>query len=471
MAQSATASAGDAFVDRLDPAAHRLSDWLQASVVMAVPRKLRGAFLGRTSDDEVQDPTISLPRQLRSCHAGLDDDMAVVLHFWDVETSRKELDARGSSNAWRKFDIDIPRDGGIGDLLAEARRPDRRFDFVICESIDRVARLAYQSTQIEYELEQLGIPIIAADEPLMRSGKTGRIEKKSGLVLLRRAKQGVAEWYVLEMLEKSRHAFEIHTDQGFNVGKPPYGYLAHKIKHPVPAKRAVGKHKTRLAVDPVRGPVVATIFELRVGERLGYRAIADRLNDDLDRYPPPIPVDPARAVGRWTHSSVREVLSNPKYTGYMVWNRRATKDKLHPGKNNPRDEWIMSSEPHHPEVVSVDRFLAAQFVPQGRERSRSDANPAAANRHPQTKTTYRLRSYVYCVPCQRRMHGKTSRQGHTFSYCQPRAGNCQPGIRPPWPSERRPCSTRSASSSTGTSSGATASTSPKRAFPPRLNMC
>jgi hypothetical protein len=30
----------------------------------------------------------------------------------------------------------------------------------------------------------------------MRSGKTGRIEKKSGLVLLRRAKQGVAEWYV-----------------------------------------------------------------------------------------------------------------------------------------------------------------------------------------------------------------------------------------------------------------------------------
>ena len=46
-------------------------------------------------------------------------------------------------------------------------------------------------------------PLIASDEPITRSGRTGRIEneKKTGLVLLRRAKQGVAEWCVLEMLE------------------------------------------------------------------------------------------------------------------------------------------------------------------------------------------------------------------------------------------------------------------------------
>jgi site-specific DNA recombinase len=36
------------------------------------------------------------------------------------------------------------------------------------------------------------------------------------------------------------------------------------------------------------------------------------------------------------------VLHNPKYTGHMVWNRRATKDKQHPGKYNPREEWVMS---------------------------------------------------------------------------------------------------------------------------------
>ena len=142
-----------------------------------------------------------------------------------------------------------------------------------------------------------------------------------------------------------------------------------------------------------------------------------------------MPVDPTRAVGLWTHSSVRDVLTNPKYTGFMVWNRRATKDKLHPGKYNPRDEWIMSSQPEHPALVSVERFLEAQTVPTGRERSRSDADPAAPNRHRQTNTVYRLRSYVHCVPCQRRMHGKTSRQGHTFSYCQPR-GRARPDGHP-----------------------------------------
>ena len=82
---------------------------------------------------------------------------------------------------------------------------------------------------------------------------------------------------------------------------------------------------------------------------------SQRLNEDLDRYPPPIPVDPDRAVGRWTHSSVRDVLTNPAHTGYMVYNRRATKDKVHPGKYNQRDEWVISSTKAHPELISVDR--------------------------------------------------------------------------------------------------------------------
>jgi site-specific DNA recombinase len=284
----------------------RLASWLTASVVDLAPmRRLRLAWMGRTSDDEVQDPTISLPRQLRACHSVLGEDMEISLHFWDVETSRKDLDARGSSTAWRNFDIGIPRDGGIADLLAEARRPDRRFDGVICESIDRIARLTYQSTKIEYDLEQLGIPLIAADEPIMRSTRTGRIEKRAGMVLLRRAKQGVAEWYVLEMLEKSRNGIEIHTDQGFNVGKPPYGYVAEKIKHPVPAKRAAGKHKTKLVPHPGQGSVVALIFDLRVNEGLSYRAIAARLNDDLTAHPPPEPVDPNRACQGSGRSPVR----------------------------------------------------------------------------------------------------------------------------------------------------------------------
>jgi site-specific DNA recombinase len=105
-----------------------------------------------------------------------------------------------------------------------------------------------------------------------------------------------------------------------------------------PPHRAERKYKTKLAIDQRRGPVVKQIYAWRVTEKLSYRAIAERLNTDLDRYPPPQPVDPERAVGRWTGSAVREILCNPKYTGHMAWNRRSTKHKLHPGKTNPVEE-------------------------------------------------------------------------------------------------------------------------------------
>jgi hypothetical protein len=49
----------------------------------------------------------------------------------------------------------------------------------------------------------------------------------------------------------------------------------------------------------------------RAPRRLGYDAIADRLNADPGAKPPPQPVDPARAVGRWTGSAVREILRTP----------------------------------------------------------------------------------------------------------------------------------------------------------------
>jgi site-specific DNA recombinase len=157
---------------------------------------------------------------------------------------------------------------------------------------------------------------LAADEPILLSGK------RATAILTRRVKQGVAEWYVLEMLEKSWDGACEHTRQGWNVGRPPYGYQAEPIPHPVPARRAEGRTKTRLRPDPVRAAVVRQIFAWRVTERLGYRAIAERLNHDPDRYPPPVSPDPARSRDCWGYSAVLEVLRNPKYTGYMVWNRR-----------------------------------------------------------------------------------------------------------------------------------------------------
>jgi DNA invertase Pin-like site-specific DNA recombinase len=330
----------------------------------------------------------------------------IVAHFYDVESGRKDLDKRGYSTAHERFDIRIPRDGGIQDLLSEARRPDRRFDAVICESIDRVARRTYYGTKVEHDLEADGVALFAADEPISLTGR------KATTILTRRVKQGVAEWYVLETLEKSWDGFCEHTRQGWNVGRPPYGYRGDKIPHPVPAKRAEGKVKTKLAPDPITGPIVTAIFTWRVTEQLGYQAIVDRLNADPDRYPSPISPDPARVRTDWTRSSVQDLLRNPKYTGYMVWNRRATKKR---GQHNPPEQWVWSPEPTHEPLVTRDVFQAAQQVA-NRKGSRSNNDP---NRHPATRRVYLLRSYVFCAACGRRMFGKTMRNRTTYYACQP----------------------------------------------------
>src|SRR2546421_979329 len=224
------------------------------------------AWLGRTSTEDAQDPTLSLPRQLRNARAALPPGWVIVAHFYDVESGRKDLDARGHGTAHQQFAIPIPRDGGIADLLEEAATPNRRFAAVICESIERVARRTYFGTKIEHELEQCGVALCAADEPIL----TSRNAKRATPTLTRRVKQAAAEWYVLQMLELSWDGFIEHTTQGWNIGRPPYGYLADKVPHPVPARRAEGGTKHRLVPDPVRGPVVTEIFRLRALDKLGY---------------------------------------------------------------------------------------------------------------------------------------------------------------------------------------------------------
>ncbi|MGW5662854.1 recombinase family protein [Streptomyces sp. NPDC003758] len=366
------------------------------------------AWLGRTSTEDAQDPTLSLPRQLRNARAALPPGWVIVAHFYDVESGRKELHERGNSLAHQNFKIPIPRDGSIADLLEEAQRPDRRFAAVICESIERVARRTYFGTKIEYELEQAGVALCAADEPIV----TGPRAKRATPTLTRRVKQAVSEWYVLQMLELSWDGFIEHVSQGWNVGKPPYGYLAEKVPHPVPARRAEGRTKHRLTPDPLRASAVTHIFQLRGLDKLGYDAIADRLNLDLAAYPPPEPARPDAALGRWSGSAVREILRNPKYTGYQVWNRRAMKKG---GRYNDPKDWVWSPRPAHEPLVTKELFDAVTTVGRQRQGSRTIHG---ANTHPATKRSYVLRSYVYCDICARRMFGKTR---HQISYytCQP----------------------------------------------------
>ncbi|HCU96696.1 MAG TPA: recombinase family protein, partial [Actinobacteria bacterium] len=356
------------------------------------------AFLGRTSTLVLQDPAASLARQYRVVKDKLPAGWFIAAHYWDIQSGGMDLDARGHGHAQDHAGVDLPRDGGMADLLTEAASPSPRFAAVICEDIERSARDTFNALKLEKRLAAAGVPLFATDEPIDIAGMNATT------VLVRRVKQGVAEWFRLQIKEKSWKGLREHALAGWNIGTAPYGYVAEKVVHPVAFKAAQGRTKTRLILDPGRAPVVETIYQWRTVRKLGITTITSRLNADLRRFPPP---DPAAG---WTVSGVSSILSNPKYTGHMVFGRRRTVDgKI---RQVPRDQWIWSPQPAHPAIITRQTWETAQEIGAEHGTARDGTEPSA---HPLTRRTYILRSRVWCRICRRRMCGvvRTSSRYYT----------------------------------------------------------
>ncbi|MGH2904715.1 MAG: recombinase family protein, partial [Solirubrobacteraceae bacterium] len=370
---------------------------------------MRFAFLGRTSDEDAQDPSLSIPRQLKSCEiivGPLGD--AIVAHYWEVESGRKYLENRGGGD-WSAFNVPVPRDGGIKELIRDAA--SGRFDTVIVESIDRVSRMTADSTRVEQELERLGVALFAADEPLNTNATS---------ILTRRVKQGIAEWYVRDLMEKSRKGMEESVRQGWHTGgRAPYGYMLEEHPHPNPSKAREGKHKHRLILDPVRGPIVVMIFEDYCVRLLGLGEICDKLNRNPELYPPPIPnrKDENDLPHTWSRSVLNALLRNPKYTGFNVWGRN-DKRPGHP-QIRPREEWVWSPTPTHAPIISRELFDMVEERAQRNASRMKAGRPRAAHKRPkpQARRLYPLRGRVRCGLCGHRMEG-SHQKGSNWYRCQ-----------------------------------------------------
>jgi hypothetical protein len=152
-------------------------------------------------------------------------------------------------------------------------------------------------------------------------------------------------------------------------------------------------------------------------DRLGYAAIVDHLNASPVLFPPPVPPGGAsRARGAWGKSAVADLLRNPKYTGYQVFNRRASRSRS--GAHNEPALWVWSPHPVHEPLIPkwMHDALTAQ-----RHANRGSRPGNTPNPHPQTRRTYVLRGMLLHA-CNRRMFGK-HRDGITNYSCQPQANN------------------------------------------------
>ena len=212
--------------------------------IMTPRRRRRGpgrAGPGRVPGPDL-DPGNAGPPRLAAPAAAVSQEWLppgwfIAAVYWDVESGGLDLEARSRGEAYRQFtDAGIPRDGGMADLLAEAASPVPKFAAVICEDIERSGRDTFNALKLEKKLSRNGIPLFATDEPAHIDGVNATT------VLVRRMKQGVAEWFRLQLKEKTWKGLVEHSLDGWNIGTAPYGYLADRIPHR-PGQGQPGPHQ------------------------------------------------------------------------------------------------------------------------------------------------------------------------------------------------------------------------------------
>ncbi len=363
----------------------------------------RFAFYGRVSTDDQQSPEDSLAWQIDSARQLIAGHGEIVTEYFDVSESRSiPWSRRPQANA----------------LLLAIRSADRPFDAVVIGEPQR----AFSGTQfgnvfplfVEFGI-QLWVPELGGaidpdsdvDEMVMTLfGGLSKSERQRIKVRVKKAMTAMAR-----------------RGDRFLGGRPPYGYaLVDAGPHPNPAKAADGRRLKRLEVDPVAALVVQEIFNLRL-EGKGYYAIAKHLNERS--VPSPSAHDPIRnphrLQGPWSHSTVRTILANPRYTGFEVWGRAPKQERLIDlddvaaghrtiQKEVDPDQWVRSEGPAHPAIIDEETFERVQTIT-GSQASGRPRKPRASH------LTFLLSGLVFCADCGSRMEAD-KRNGKTRYRCR-----------------------------------------------------
>lgn len=147
--------------------------------------------------------------------------------------------------------------------------------------------------------------------------------------------------------------------------------------------------------------IVKRIFNCYVVEMIGYRNIVDMLNRDGIKSP---------SGSSWSTSSVHDILRNPIYKGWIVWNR--TKKVRVNGKRLRRvcseNEWKCRKDAHEA-IISPELFDRAQerHVPSHYGRYAVDESKPLVRRsgYGENGRPYKLSGLVKCLRCGNNFHG------------------------------------------------------------------
>lgn len=171
-----------------------------------------------------------------------------------------------------------------------------------------------------------------------------------------------------------------------NAGKAPFGYATELAgKHPNPKKAQKGERVRRLVLVDEDTQTVSEIFSLF---RQNKSFVEIKRHLDSQKRIGPGARRAADEFGNvtfqeWREESVKDILTNPRYTGYRFQKIKSTSG----------DNWVRSRLQTHPAIVTPEVFMAVhQILNEGRRIKR-----------PRREPTLVLQSLVYCGRCGKKM--------------------------------------------------------------------
>lgn len=286
---------------------------------------------------------------------------------YSISSQKERLEAFAKSQDWEIYDLYID-DGYSGKdmdrpavkrLLKDAR--EKKFDIVAVYRLDRFSRRAVDLLKVVEEiLEPNRVALKSATEPFDTSTIAGRMMLTMLVAFAQFERESISERVKTNMLHKA------NGGEWCGAYMAPFGYR---------------NENKKLFVVEHEAAVVRQMFEM-YASGAGLRSIALTLNDS-GRH--------TRQGYPWLHTRIRQILTNPIYAGYMVWNRTERKGKKQ--YRRPRKEWVLV-EGEHEAIISKELFQQVQNKMENKNHT-----------SPRDSGNYALSGLVVCGTCGYKYRG------------------------------------------------------------------
>lgn len=274
----------------------------------------------------------------------------------------------------------------LQEILKDAK--EHQFDILLTYMSDRIGRQEEYSFYVA-ALNQLGIEVWT-----IKDGQLKTEEHIDKLLNYIRFWQNEGESKKTSMRVRDTQREMIKSGK-FVGGKAPYGYRL--VDSGLLSNH--GRQLKKLEIETEKAIIVRKIYGFSVLQGMGYERIAKELNRLKI---PPIATD------KWKPGTIRSILTNPIYMGYLAIGRRTNKERL---KRQDRKDWVYSKE-QIKELVIIPKEMWEQ-AQQIREARKARINISRQELlkeneeqpHAAVTTGGRLilSGLVYCGYCGRRL--------------------------------------------------------------------